>query len=82
MAIIAVMADADEDTIPRGGASGEDGDLTDETQDFRFLASISYVNSDWTKEQANNKTGVKMQQYQNEAKRTSSLMQLLYNRIL
>lgn len=36
------MADADEDVIPRG-AVGEDGDLTDETQDFRFLASISCV---------------------------------------
>jgi hypothetical protein len=36
------MADADEDVIPRG-AGGEDGDLTDETQDFRFLVSISYA---------------------------------------
>ena len=34
------MADVDEDVITRGGG-GEDGDLTDETQDFRFLASIS-----------------------------------------
>ena len=37
------MADADEDVIPRSGNSGEDGDLTDETQDFRFLAAISYA---------------------------------------
>lgn len=37
------MADADEDIIPTSHASAEDGDLTDETQDFRFLASISYV---------------------------------------
>ncbi|GIZ41617.1 hypothetical protein CKM354_000491600 [Cercospora kikuchii] len=36
------MADADEDAIPRGaGLSGEDIDLSDETQDFRFLSSIS-----------------------------------------
>jgi tRNA-splicing endonuclease subunit Sen54 len=35
------MADADEDVIPRSGASGEDADLTDETQDFRFLATLS-----------------------------------------
>lgn len=31
------MADADEDTIPRSANIGEDSDLTDETQDFRFL---------------------------------------------
>ena len=37
------MADADEDVIPSGGTAAEDTDLTDETQDFRFLASISYV---------------------------------------
>ncbi|KAF7186471.1 putative tRNA-splicing endonuclease subunit sen54 [Pseudocercospora fuligena] len=35
------MADADEDVIPRGGTGGEDVDLSDETQDFRFLSSIS-----------------------------------------
>jgi tRNA-splicing endonuclease subunit Sen54 len=35
------MADVDEDVMPRGG-HGEDGvDLSDETQDFRFLTSIS-----------------------------------------
>lgn len=37
------MADADEDIIPRNGPSAEDTDLSDETQDFRFLAAISYV---------------------------------------
>lgn len=36
------MADADEDTIPRNGPSvGEEVDLSDETQDFRFLANFS-----------------------------------------
>ncbi|GAB7362727.1 hypothetical protein MBLNU230_g3033t1 [Neophaeotheca triangularis] len=36
------MADADEDTIPKNGPSvGEDIDLSDETQDFRFLANFS-----------------------------------------
>ncbi|KAK3721096.1 tRNA-splicing endonuclease subunit sen54 [Vermiconidia calcicola] len=35
------MADADEDVIPQGGASAEETDLSDETQDFRFLATIS-----------------------------------------
>ncbi|KAI5362964.1 putative tRNA-splicing endonuclease, subunit Sen54 [Septoria linicola] len=36
------MADADEDTIPRGGGlAGDDVDLSDETQDFRFLSAIS-----------------------------------------
>lgn len=36
------MADADEDAIPRGGGlAGEDVDLSDETQDFRFLSAIS-----------------------------------------
>ncbi|SMQ53981.1 unnamed protein product [Zymoseptoria tritici ST99CH_3D7] len=36
------MADADEDTMPRGPSQGtEDIDLSDETQDFRFLTSIS-----------------------------------------
>ncbi|CZT14820.1 related to tRNA-splicing endonuclease subunit [Ramularia collo-cygni] len=34
------MADADEDVMPRAGG-GEDVDLSDETQDFRFLTSIS-----------------------------------------
>lgn len=36
------MADADEDVMPRGAGGGEDLDLSDETQDFRFLTSISY----------------------------------------
>lgn len=35
------MADVDEDVIPRIGSGGQDTDLSDETQDFRFLASIS-----------------------------------------
>lgn len=35
------MADADEDVIPRTGPSAEDIDLSDETQDFRFLAALS-----------------------------------------
>ena len=36
------MADIDEDVMPRGGAGpSEDVDLSDETQDFRFLTSIS-----------------------------------------
>lgn len=38
------MADANEDVIARGGTLAEDADLTDETQDFRFLTSISYGN--------------------------------------
>ena len=37
------MADADEDEIPRPGLSGEETDLTEETQDFRFLSTISRV---------------------------------------
>lgn len=37
------MAGDDEDIIPRSTNLAEEGDLTDETQDFRFLASISYV---------------------------------------
>ncbi|KAK5115604.1 hypothetical protein LTR85_009775 [Meristemomyces frigidus] len=35
------MADADEDVIPRSGPLPEDIDLSEETQDFRFLAAIS-----------------------------------------
>ena len=35
------MADADEDVIPRSGPSAEQVDLSDETQDFRFLTSLS-----------------------------------------
>jgi hypothetical protein len=35
------MADADEDVIPRTGPSADDIDLSDETQDFRFLAALS-----------------------------------------
>lgn len=35
------MADADEDVIPRTGPSTDDIDLSDETQDFRFLAALS-----------------------------------------
>lgn len=37
------MADADEDVITRTGPSVEETDLSDETQDFRFLASLSYA---------------------------------------
>jgi hypothetical protein len=36
-----IMADADEDVIPRTGPSADDIDLSDETQDFRFLAALS-----------------------------------------
>jgi tRNA-splicing endonuclease subunit Sen54 len=35
------MADADEDAMPRMGTGGEDTDLSDETQDFRFLSIVS-----------------------------------------
>jgi hypothetical protein len=35
------MADVDEDVIPRTGPSADDIDLSDETQDFRFLAALS-----------------------------------------
>ncbi|KAJ9632373.1 tRNA-splicing endonuclease subunit sen54 [Taxawa tesnikishii (nom. ined.)] len=35
------MADADEDVIPRNGPDLGETDLSDETQDFRFLASVS-----------------------------------------
>ena len=35
------MADVDEDVIPRSGPPAEDIDLSEETQDFRFLAAIS-----------------------------------------
>lgn len=35
------MADIDEDVIPRGGPDLGDTDLSDETQDFRFLLSVS-----------------------------------------
>jgi tRNA-splicing endonuclease subunit Sen54 len=36
------MAEADEDAMPRGmGPNSADIDLSDETQDFRFLTSIS-----------------------------------------
>ncbi len=38
---IGTMADADEDLIHRGQSASEDTDLTEETQDFRFLASLS-----------------------------------------
>lgn len=37
------MADVDEDVIPRGPGHKEDIDLSDETQDFRFLLAFSYV---------------------------------------
>jgi hypothetical protein len=37
------MANADEDVMPRGEHGSEESDLTEETQDFRFLASVSYV---------------------------------------
>lgn len=35
------MADADEDSVPRSAPLAEDIDLSDETQDFRFLSSLS-----------------------------------------
>ena len=76
------MADADEDIIPRGTASGEDGDLTDETQDFRFFASISYVSLTQPISTANNMIDGQMQQYQNEARRTSSPTQQPYKQLL
>lgn len=38
-----IMADVDEDVIPRGPGHEEDIDLSDETQDFRFLLAFSYV---------------------------------------
>ncbi|KAI7380713.1 hypothetical protein KC328_g12633, partial [Hortaea werneckii] len=34
------MADADEDVIPRSGPMAEEVDLSEETQDFRFLAAV------------------------------------------
>lgn len=37
------MADVDEDVIPRGPSQEEEIDLSDETQDFRFLLAFSYV---------------------------------------
>lgn len=37
------MADADEDVIPRSGPMAEEVDLSEETQDFRFLAAVGYV---------------------------------------
>lgn len=37
------MADVDEDFIPRGPSHEEDIDLSDETQDFRFLLAFAYV---------------------------------------
>ena len=76
------MADADEDIIPRGAASGEDGDLTDETQDFRFLVSISYVPLTQPIPSANNTIDEQMQQCQDEVKRTSNLTQQPYKQIL
>jgi hypothetical protein len=36
------MAEMDEDVIPRGPDVG-DIDLSDETQDFRFLLNFTYV---------------------------------------
>jgi len=36
------MADVDEDVIPRGPDVG-DIDLSDETQDFRFLLNFTYA---------------------------------------
>ena len=35
------MADVDEDVIPREGPDAAEVDLSDETQDFRFLAAVS-----------------------------------------
>jgi len=40
---MADMAEADEDTIPRTGLPAEEIDLSEETQDFRFLATVSCV---------------------------------------
>src|SRR4051812_6680660 len=37
------MADVDEDVIPRGPSHDDDIDLSDETQDFRFLLAFSYA---------------------------------------
>lgn len=37
------MADVDEDEFPRGPAHAGEVDLTEETQDFRFLMQFSYV---------------------------------------
>lgn len=39
------MADVDEDVIPRDGPEAGDIDLSDETQDFRFLASVTKEDS-------------------------------------
>lgn len=35
------MADMDEDVMPRDGPEAGDIDLSDETQDFRFLSIVS-----------------------------------------
>ena len=35
------MADADEDTVGRNQIDPESTDIADETQDFRFLPSLS-----------------------------------------
>jgi len=35
------MADVDEDVIPRSGPPAEEIDLSEEVQDFRFLATVS-----------------------------------------
>ncbi len=35
------MEDVDEDEAPRVSTTSEDNDISDETQDFRFLATLS-----------------------------------------
>jgi len=35
------MSEVDEDAMPQPGVLLEDGDPTDETQDFRFLTGIA-----------------------------------------
>jgi hypothetical protein len=47
------MADADEDAMPRGDRGSEESDLTEETQDFRFLASVPYVSPKFTSKTQN-----------------------------
>lgn len=44
--LLVVMADVDEDVIPRGPDVG-DIDLSDETQDFRLLLNFSCVAVLW-----------------------------------
>ena len=74
------MADADEDVILRAGTSKEETDLTEETQDFRFLSAISYVRHQDYSSSAERDLDVKMLPYQSAVRRTSSLMLQLCNR--